>query len=171
MNTVADHFIRKGGAPCAEPYEYKECGLQGIFLHNGFEAIERDGEQYVAVFDTDALHHAIGLSIVQNRKELSPEEVRFLRKSMDLTQSELGRWMGQSSQQIARWEKGQSDIPGPADRLLRAIFLLKTMGPDERENFLNVLKDIEDMDDLTPRRIQLYLNGDAWSDRRAVAYA
>lgn len=169
MKTEADHFIRKDVPRCAEPYEYKECGLQGIFLHNGFEVIEREGEQFVSVFDTDGLHHAIGMHIVQHRKELAPEEVRFLRKTMDLTQSELGRWMGQSSQQIARWEKGQSDVPGPADRLLRAIFLLQTMGPDERENFLNVLKDIEDMDDLTPRRIQLYLNGDEWGDRKAHA--
>lgn len=168
MNTAAEHFIRGGGEPCAEPYEYTECGLQGIFLHNGFDVIERDGEKYVSVFDTDGLNHAVGVHIVRNRKELAPDEIRFLRKTMDLTQSELGRWMGQSSQQIARWEKGQSEIPGPADRLLRAIFMLLTMGPDERENFLNVLKEIDDMDDLTPRRIQLYLNGNAWGDRRAA---
>ena len=154
------------------PYEYRECGLRGIFLHNGFEVVERDGEQYVAIINTDGLQCAIGAYLVRNRKSLAQDEIRFLRKTMDMTQAELGRWMGQSSQQVARWEKGQSEIPGPADRLLREIFRLKTMEPDERGDFLNLLKameDMEEMDDITPRRIQLYLKDGAWSGRRRAA--
>jgi len=164
MTNKAD-FIRKGEAMCATPYEYKECGLEGIFLHNGYHAMEHDGEHFVSVFETEKLHRKIGEYIVATRKELAPDEIRFLRKTMDLTQSELGRWIGQSSQQVARWEKGQSEIPGPADRLMRAIFLLRTMAPDEREEFLQLLRDIEDMDELTPRRVELYLKGGQWQDR------
>jgi DNA-binding transcriptional regulator YiaG len=163
MTYQAD-FVRRDEAVCAVPYEYKECGLEGIFLHNGYEIIEHDGELYASVAETEALHRRIGEYLVATRKELAPEEIRFLRKTMDLTQSELGRWIGQSSQAVARWEKGQTDIPGPADRLLRAIFMLKTMSPDEREEFLDLLRSIEDMDDLTPRRIELYLNGKEWAD-------
>lgn len=128
--------------------------------------MDHDGERYTSVFETEALHKKIGEYIVAHRKELAPEEIRFLRKTMDLTQSELGRWIGQSSQQVARWEKGQSEVPGPADRLLRAIFLLRTMAPEEREEFLELLKSLEDMDDLTPRRVELYLNGDRWQDKK-----
>jgi DNA-binding transcriptional regulator YiaG len=164
MTNKAD-FIRRGEAKCAVPYEYKECGLEGIFLHNGYDAIEHDGERFVSVFETEKLHRKIGEYLVATRKELAPDEIRFLRRTMDLTQSELGRWIGQSSQQVARWEKGQSEIPGPADRLMRAIFLLRTMAPDEREEFLQLLRDIEDMDELTPRRVELYLKGGQWQDR------
>lgn len=164
MNDQAS-FIRKDQAPCAVPYEYKECGLDGIFLHNGYDVIEHDGEIYASVEDTEGLHRRIGEYLVANRKEFAPAEVRFLRKTMDLTQSELGRWIGQSSQAVARWEKGQTELPGPVDRLLRGIFLLKTMAPDERENFMELLRSIEDMDDLTPRRVELYLNGKHWEDR------
>ena len=176
MKNTGKHFARKGGAARAdEPYEYRECGLRNIFLHNGFEVVERDGEQYVAIIDTDGLQCAIGTCLVRNRKSLAQDEFRFLRKTMDMTQAELGRWIGQSSQQVARWEKGQSEISGPADRLLRAIFMLKTKGPDERENLLKLLMDMDDMDDMdemddfTPRRTQLYLNDDAWSGRRHAA--
>lgn len=164
MTCTAD-FVRKGQAVSAVPYEYRECGLEGIFLHNGYDIIEHDGERYASVEDTEGLHRRIGEYLVANRKELAPAEIRFLRKTMDLTQSELGRWIGQNSQAVARWEKGQSEISGPADRLLRAIFLLKTMSPEEREGFLDLLCSIEDMDDLTPRRVEMYLNGDKWQDR------
>lgn len=149
----------------AVPYEYTESGLEGVFLHNGYEITELDGERYVSVVETEALHRAIGEHIVATHKELAPQEVRFLRNVMHMTQSELGRWIGQSSQQVARWEKGRSQIPGPADRLLRVIFLMKCLGPDDREDLLQMLKELEDMDDLTPRRVELYLNNEnRWED-------
>lgn len=164
MNCNVD-LMRRGEAVAAEPYEYKECGLDGIFLHNGYDIMEHGGERFVSVVDTEGLHRAIGELLVVNSKELAPNEIRFLRKTMDLTQSELGRWMGKDSQTVARWEKGQTEIPKVADRLLRAIFMLRTMDPSERENFLEILRDIEDMDDLTPRRVELYLARDGhWKD-------
>ncbi|WP_157218705.1 helix-turn-helix domain-containing protein [Flavisphingomonas formosensis] len=162
--STARHFIRNGEDVRSVPYEYKESGLQGIFLHNGYDAVEYDGEQYVSVVDTKGLHRCIGAHIVFNRKELAPAEIKFLRKTMDMTQSELGRCIGQSSQQVARWEKGQSVIPGPADRLLRAIFLLKTMDPEEREEFLSLLQNIEEMDERPPQRLDFCFAEDEWKD-------
>jgi DNA-binding transcriptional regulator YiaG len=168
--TCTVNLIRSDEAIAAEPYEYKESGLEGIFLHNGYDIMEHGGECFVSVVDTEGLHRRIGEFLVANRKEFSPTELRFLRKTMDLTQSELGRWMGKDSQTVARWEKGQTPIPTVADRLLRAIFLLQTMSPEERENFMHLLKDIEDMDDLTPRRVVLYLSQDGnWRDRPTLA--
>jgi len=158
--------LRRRGEATAEPYEYKESGLDGIFLHNGYDVIEHEGEKYVSIVDTEGLHRRIGEFLVANRKEFAPNEIRFLRKTMDLTQSELGRWMGKDSQTVARWEKGQTEIPTVADRLLRAIFQLRTMAPEEREAFLDLLRDIEDMDELTPRRVEMYLAADGrWLDR------
>ena len=164
MNCNVD-LMRPGEAVAAEPYEYKECGLEGIFLHNGYDIIEHEGECFVSVEDTEGLHRAIGELLVVNSKELAPNEIRFLRKTMDLTQSELGRWMGKDSQTVARWEKGHTPIPTVADRLLRVIFLAQTLGPEVHESLLEVLRDIEDMDDLTPRRVELYLAQDGhWMD-------
>lgn len=159
MNYNAN-FIATGESVCAAPYEYKECGLKGIYLINGYDVIEHEGEKYVAVADTEGLNRRIGEFLVARRKELSADEVRFLRKTMDLTQSELGRWMGKDSQTVARWEKGQTAIPAIADRLLRAIFQLKTMAPEERGDFLDLLRNIDDMDDITPCDIEIYLNDD-----------
>jgi putative transcriptional regulator len=163
MSKNAEHFVRGKAEKCEAPYEYKECGLTEIFLHNGFERHVVGDEEFVSVLDTEGLHCAIGVHIVRTRTELEAAHVRFLRKEMGMTQSELGRVMAQSSQQIARWEKTQSGIPGPADRLLRLLFLRHTGSLDDSEDFRTMLEEIEGMDDLTPRRIQFYLNDDnAW---------
>jgi DNA-binding transcriptional regulator YiaG len=167
--TTARHFVRRGEALRAVPYEYQECGLAGIYLHSGYETAGHEGEQYVSVFDTVGLHRCIGHQIVYMRKELAPEEIKFLRKTMDLTQSELGQWMGQSGQQVARWEKGHSTIPGPADRLLRAIFLSETHGQDDDWNFMDFLRSIEELDDSPPRTLAFCFDGDSWQQERRAA--
>ena len=161
--TKASHFVRNGEEIRSVPYEYTESGLQGIFLHSGYETADIDGETFVSVIDTEGLHRCIGEHIVFNRKELSSEEVKFLRKTLDMTQSELGRWIGQSGQQIARWEKGQSTIPGPADRLLRAIFLFQTMDEEERDEFIELLQSLDEMDEQPPQRLDFRFE-EGWKD-------
>jgi transcriptional regulator with XRE-family HTH domain len=90
---------------------------------------------------------------------------------MDLTQSELGQWMGQSSQQVARWEKGQSAIPGPADRLLRAIFLCEIRETNEDWSFMDFLQSIEELDDTPPRDLVFCFDGSNWQQERCPEYA
>lgn len=161
-------LMRKGEALSAVPYEYKESGLEGIFLHNGFDKLEHDGQMYVSVADTEGLHRCIGHWLIAHRKSLAPSDIRFLRKVMYLTQSELGRWIGKDGQTVARWEKGEHPIPSTADRLIRAIYQ-SMVDPDGCNDFLNLLKTIEDMDELTPRRVELYLRDGRWRDESRVA--
>jgi DNA-binding transcriptional regulator YiaG len=168
MTNAANHFVRSGEAVRPEPYEYVESGLKGIFLHSGFEIEEMDGETFISIDDVEGLHHCIGEHLILNRKELAPEEIRFLRKTMNLTQSDLARAMGQSSQQVARWEKGQSAIPGPADRLLRLLFLFTTMDSEQQQQLFDLLKSIDEMDEQPERRVEFQRYGDEWHDRLAA---
>jgi DNA-binding transcriptional regulator YiaG len=167
--STARHFIRHGEEIRPVPYEYKECGLAGIYLHSGYDAVEHDGEKNVSVFDTEGLHRCIGKHIIYTRKELPPEEIKFLRKTMGWTQSELGQWMGYSSQQVARWEKGQSSIPSPADRLFRAIFLDETKEPNDCWSFIDLLRSIEELDDAPPRELTFCFDGASWQQERRAA--
>lgn len=134
------------------PFHYKRSGLDNIYLINGFEEeIDEDGERYVSVLDVDDLHKAIGVHLVMYRKTLAPKEIRFLRKALNLTQSEMGRLIDQSAQQIARWEKGESNISGPADRLLRLMFVGSLMREEEESvlpmEFLNKLDEVDSSDE------------------------
>jgi hypothetical protein len=55
------------------PLHYTACGLDNVYLLNGFKRETIDGEEYVTVEDLDGLWKAIGLHLVTTRKALAPE--------------------------------------------------------------------------------------------------
>jgi DNA-binding transcriptional regulator YiaG len=79
---------------------------------SGYELEDTPYGKGISIKNADGLHQAIGMSLVRNKKLLSGKEVRFLRHRMDLTQSELGKLFGTSTQQVARYEKEECEMPG-----------------------------------------------------------
>jgi DNA-binding transcriptional regulator YiaG len=159
-------FYRNGQSVVAKPYHYKMCGLDDVYLLNGFTPKETAYGSGVTVSDVDGLHRAIGFLLVKERKTLSPKELRFLRKEMSLTQAGLGLKIGQSDQQVARWEKGESEIPGPAERLIRILYVMTYVPAKKRAPLLNSLLRQLDMltkadQTNTPRLLLVETNG-AW---------
>jgi len=125
---MTDNFYLTGESVSdGKPYPYRSCGLDGIFLLNGYEIHHHDGEPHVVIKDMDGLHVAIGTHLVLSRKALAPKELRFLRKTLDMSQAELAEKLGNTSQSVARWEKGEVEIPGPAEKFLRAYFLARNL--------------------------------------------
>ena len=155
----------------SEPYEYRSCGLDGIFLLNGFDRHEHDGEQHVSIKDIDGLHVAIGRHLVKHRKALAPKDIRFLRKTMGQSQSELAEYLGKNSQSVARWEKGANDIPGSAEKLLRAIFIARYLDDDDLESLRTLLVDnlseLDAMDEQQTRPVQFTLTNH-WAEDEAA---
>lgn len=146
------------------PFHYKRCGLDNIYLTNGFEEeIDGDGERYVSVLDVDDLHKTIGVHLVTYRKTLAPKEIRFLRRTLNLTQAEMGRLIDQSAQQIARWEKGENNISGPADRLLRLMFVGTLIDEDDELVLpMEFLHRLDELDSLEEERLEFKKVGKEW---------
>src|SRR5271154_5828721 len=98
----------------------------------------------------DGLWKAIGLALVV-RKTLAPKEVRFLRQHMDLTQAELGAKLRVSDQTVARWEKGETPLSGPADLMLRVLFLAskcaQPQGGKVLERMTKILDELRERDE------------------------
>ena len=124
-------------------FQYTGCGLHNIWLSSGYEIEWIDGEEAITIHDLDGLHAAIGRALVNRKKSLNGPEVRFLRLQMDLTQAELARLIGCDAQQIARYEKGQNKIPGPADRLSRALYREHLQ---DRGSLMDVLRALDGLD-------------------------
>ena len=167
-----DFCLTGESVTATEPYEYRACGLEGIFLINGVDRHEHDGEEYVAIKDIDGLHIAIGRHLVISRKALAPTEIRFLRKTMDMTQAELAEELGKTSQSVARWEKGAHDIPGSAEKLLRAIFIARCVMSDEdlqllRDFLAKKMSELDTIDDMGPRPVQFSLTNH-WEEKAAA---
>jgi DNA-binding transcriptional regulator YiaG len=161
-----------------EPVLYRACGLDEIYLLNGYDLEDHDGDNHMSVTKIDELHQAIGRHLVTHRKGLSPKEIRFLRNTMNLTQAELAARLGNDSQSVARWEKGQCEVPGASEKLLRVVYLAHLLTDEEMaalrdflNNSLNALDEIDETETVQGR-FQL---GDKWFETpcedRALAYA
>jgi len=156
------------------PYHYRECGLDNIYLLNGFMREEHDGEEYVSVHDVDGLWKAIGLHLVLEQKTLSPKEVRFLRGQMDLTQADLASKLRVDDQTVARWEKGKAKLPGPADVALRMAFLASPVaqpqGHTVLKRWLEAVAELVGKDDPQDARIGFgrEVKRGIWTERELV---
>lgn len=168
-----DHFYMPSRARASEPFLYKGCGLDGIYLLNGFTKRDTKYGPTVSIEKMDQLHVAIGLHVVLNRKALSPKEIRFLRKQMDLTQNELGGLMRISGQQIARYEKAENEIPGPVDGLIRILYILSLVPEAKRDEFLQRVHDgfaeHEDVDEVSASPAYFESSSRGWNDVEVAA--
>ena len=102
---------------------YTDCGLDYVYLANGFTWHETEYGPGVSIDDMDGLHQAIARHVVLSETRLRGQEVRFLRAMLDLSQEDLARPLGATRVTVARWE-GEPDtpIPKPSDRLLRLVY-------------------------------------------------
>lgn len=124
-------------------YHYTECGLPNVYLKNGFTIEHIDGEDYTSIDDMNNLHVAIAQTIADSHTALRPAEFKFLRIELNLSQKMLGHRFGVSEQTIARYEKGQSDIPRTTDAALRSLFMEKLEKTNSVSYFLDLLSDVE----------------------------
>lgn len=126
------------------PYHYTECGLENIYLSNGYKFHDTARGNSVSIHDVDGLHKAIGLYLVTMKKDLSKKEIRFLRDEMLMSQYTLGRLLGVSEQAVRRWETGKTAIPKPSEYLLRLLYMDHVN--NQNGKISRLLKEIADLE-------------------------
>ncbi len=124
-------------------YHYTGSGLSNIWLSNGYSEHETPYGPAVSITDVEGLHKAIGLEIVyQPLKRLAGEEVRFLRLEMDLSQRALATMLSLREITVRKWE--QNGCPkGPAQILLRALYLLHISGNAQLKEIMERLRTLD----------------------------
>lgn len=159
-------FYRPNEALQKEPLHYTDCGLDNIYLQNGFMIEEFDGDKTLSISDIDGLHRAIGLHIVLSKKAPSAKELRFIREELEMTQLELSTILGISDQTVARWEKGQCEANGAAVLSMRLIYILSVTPEDKRQaildNILDRIKVLSDTDETSDNVTMTYCK-DKWT--------
>lgn len=109
-------------------YHYKACGLDNVWLENGYTEKDTRYGRAVSVSDADQLHQLLALQVASKSGSLSGQELRFLRNSMLLSQKALGDMLGVTDQAVSLWERN-GNIPVAPDAVVRML-VLKTLGGD-----------------------------------------
>ena len=135
----------------ADMYHYIECGLDDVWLENGFRYRESDRGMTVSISAVDALHEAIGINLCENRRTLTGREIRFLRHEMLMSQSVLALLLDVKELTINRWETGKTSMPRAAEILIRLLYMEKVR--NRAGKVMNALKRIGDIEDRIDRMV------------------
>ena len=146
-------------------YQYRECGLNHIYLLNGFTYNETRHGKTVSIQDMDGLHRAIGTHLAKEKRALTGAELRFFRIELGFSQTMLGMLLGKTVQTVARWEKGQSRIDATADRVVRLLYTQHTGG---NQDIRSALQDLAALDDLAEDEAFFEETEEGWRLRAAA---
>jgi len=109
-------------------FHYTACGLNNVWLANGYSLKQTKYGQGVSIMDVDGLHKLLASKLVDKDGLLSGKEFRFLRVQLGLTQQGLGKLMGNISENaISLWERKDS-VPIVYDHWLRMHLIAKLKG-------------------------------------------
>jgi len=104
-----------------ENYRYMESGLKNVILKGILVfRCKKCGAEVPEIVGASALHSLIGIRLLFKEDRLAGEEVRFLRKLVGYSATELAELAGTSKPVVSRWEN-RATLGSQADRLIRMI--------------------------------------------------
>jgi transcriptional regulator with XRE-family HTH domain len=110
-----------------ENYRYLQSGLKNVLLKGILVFRCKDcGAEVPEFTGASSLHSLIGIRLLFNDSRLSGDEVRFLRKLVGYSATELAQLAGTSKFVVSRWEN-QDTFGEHTDRLVRLICLNKML--------------------------------------------
>lgn len=110
-----------------EDYKYSECGLKSVVLKGILVFKCKQCSSIVAeITAAESLHRVIALRLLSKDALLSGDEVRFLRKVVGYSATELAKLAGTSKNVVSRWET-KSTLGKDSDRLIRLICMNRIM--------------------------------------------
>ena len=103
-------------------YQYKQSGLDNVWLVNGFEVISTPYGNAVKFENANELDGAIAKALLHKNEVMNGKEFRFLRQQIGMSQNDVAQFMQLDVQTIARWEKEQIALPFANDAILRFLY-------------------------------------------------
>lgn len=83
------------------------------------------GEDSISFNRSAGLMDAVSYTVATKQESLTPKEIAFLRKHLNMTQAELARYFSVDAATVSRWENtvNPQRMGGVAERLLRLAML------------------------------------------------
>lgn len=114
-------LIPTNEAPDMSIYHYVQCGLDNVWLENGFELAETPYGQSVKIDNPAQLDATIAECLTRKPSPLTGREFRFLRLQLDMSQKRVGELLGKEAQTVALWEKSAT-VNQDVDFMIRHIY-------------------------------------------------
>lgn len=108
-------------------HHYTQCGLDNVWLENGFTVISTPYGKGLAIEDAIGLHQVLALDLTKKKGSITGKELKFLRIVIDLSQEGLGRLLGATEQSVSLWER-TGKVPKNSDSLTRMLVSEKLNG-------------------------------------------
>jgi transcriptional regulator with XRE-family HTH domain len=106
----------------AKPYHYVGAGLPNVYLVGVEYRMEREtGLQSADIPCLPGLLDALAKALVEKRAPLTADELRFLRKRLQIASKEFAGYVGMTPEQYSRLENGAT-ITLTVDRLVRLLY-------------------------------------------------
>jgi putative transcriptional regulator len=147
-----------------ERYQYRDCGLDNVWLEGGFEHIQSPYGPGVRIHDLDGLHRCIAGCLVKKPGLLTGAEFRFLRTELDLSQSTIGRLFGREERAIRGWEVGDRPVDEGANKLIRFVYEQR-FNPSANTKYEELSRMIEELQALDKKlhEMKLRITAAGWS--------
>lgn len=123
-------------------YHYKECGLDNVWLENGFKVKTTPYGKGVSIDDAIGLHNVIALDLILKKGRITGKELRFMRVILGLSQEGLGKCVGASEQSVSLWER-TGKVPQSADSLVRMMISEKLNGNCKVSEVIDRINTVE----------------------------
>lgn len=141
------------------PYHYLQCGLENVWLINGFEIVKTTYGESVRIDRADELDESIAAYLTEKPSPLSGQEFRFLRQQLDMSQKRIGELFGKEAQSVAKWEKSP-EINKDVDFLIRHIYRQTKM--NKSQTYMEMVDRLNHLDREDLERLRFQETGEGW---------
>lgn len=105
-------------------YEYKESGLDNVFLENVPIYECTCGISYPSIFRVPRLNELIARTLLEKPALLNGKEIRFLRKNLYLSSTAFSETLSVGKDTLSKWENDIQQHSEQNDLLIRAAYII-----------------------------------------------
>jgi DNA-binding transcriptional regulator YiaG len=110
----------------------------GVILFNSVrqkKRVDNDEVLETSIPNMSGLLKEVAVARALYPRKFSPDEIRFVRKAVNVKASELAKLLGVSAEHLSRCEHGERVLSASAEKLLRVIILKKRFSFSELEKW------------------------------------